>query len=240
MLVIVFAGFMFSGCTNPVSSSGGIANHPIPNSDVFFVGTAQVSTSGSSGPSEYTANCQLGYRDNSPGDSVFNASEITVDGITMTQQGGAGMFSARGLMLSSGDSVVFVVRNRVIGTVRQVLRVPPSIIDCILQPSIPAAGVMNQSSGYSVAWGTGAVGANYYRLQAVTYDSLKAVANTWATMTTSNTLTFPSWIFQNPAGGVYPYLEITVLPFNSISYPGFAAGSGFSVSSAHFEDYTNL
>ncbi len=184
--------------------------------------------------------CQLAYRDQSSADTVFNSARIAVNGIRLTHQGTAGTFSGNGLMLSAGDSVVFTIQHQLVGTIQQMLRVPPSITDCILQPSMPQKGVENQSTSYSVAWGTGAVGAEYYLLTAVSYDSSGSVVTSWSTRTGSNTLTFPSWVFQETSGGPCPYLDITILPFNSISYPGFAGGSQFSVSSAGYKEYTNF
>lgn len=237
--VFVLTGF-FWGCSSPTGSGNPIPNHPIQNSDVLISGIAQVQTPSNSGKAVYSVVCRVGYRNQSEADSVFNSSTITVDGLQLTRQNAPGTFYGSGLMLSTGDSVVFTIRHPLIGTIVQSLRVPPSLTDCLLQPRIPPSGVANTSSDYSIAWGTGAVGATYYTLKAVCYDSLKEPVAAWSTSTSSNTLAFPSWLFQENSGGVTPYVDITLLPFYSISYPGFASGSRFSVSSADYKEYSNL
>lgn len=69
---------------------------------------------------------------------------------------------------------------------------------------------------------------------------MKNQVTMWSTRLGSNTLTFPSWVFQDNSGGVYPFVDLTILPFNSVSYPAFSPGSQFSVSSAGYVEYSNL
>ncbi|MFZ1082693.1 MAG: hypothetical protein WAO19_12310 [Candidatus Kryptoniota bacterium] len=237
--VVVLIVFI-SGCSSPTNSGSGIANYPISNTDITVSGTVQVQTPANSGNAIFSVVCQLAYINQSGADSVFNSASISVNGMHLVHQYTDGTFYGSGLDLSAGDSVVFIFKHPIIGTIAQMLRVPPSITDCISQPQVPSKGVSNTSSNYSLAWGTGAVGASYYIVKAICYDSTKSVITTWSKRTGSNTLTFPSWVFQDSVGEVCPFVDLTVLPFNAISYPGFSYNSLLSVSSASYIEYSNL
>jgi len=238
-LGLIISGLIF-GCSNPTNTGNGIPNHPIPNSQITVYGNVQVQIPSTTGKSVYSASCFLSYQNGTGDDTVFNSAIVEVNGMPLTQQFGSGMFYGSGLLLSTGDSVVFLLKHPTIGTVRQMLHVPPSITQCIVQPESPKSGVANVDTTYSLAWGTGGVDASYYMISAACYDSLKDVASTYSTTTSVNTFTFPSKIFRNGTGGLYPYVDLKILPFEAISFPGYSRGSQFSVSSAAFKEYSNL
>lgn len=152
-ICVLAIALIIDGCSKPTDSGEAIANYPIPSAQISVSGTVQVQTPAKSGKSAFSANCQLGYSDDPAADSVFNSATVTVDGLQLVQQYSDGTFYRSGMMLSAGDSVVFVIRHPVIGTIKQVLHVPPSITDCILQPNMP--GKRSEEHEFDVLRGMG-------------------------------------------------------------------------------------
>ena len=83
------------------------------------------------------------------------------------------------MRFSQGDSVQFVIKQQKIGTVKEVLYVPPSVMDYSLAPSLSLANEFNTNTIFELGWDP--VDANYCAVEGYGY-------NEWETLLTRHIL----------------------------------------------------
>ncbi len=234
----IFAMLLLSGCS-PTKVSTDIPNNPISNSQVFIFGDGLVSSPSKSGKAPYAFTCMLQYVDTGKSNSDFNSAVVTVNGVALTRvYNNNGVFQNAGdtRQFSQGDSLEFIIKHQKIGTIREILYVPASVIDVSVSPSPPLANLPNNSTVFKLSWNP--VSASYYQVAAFGYNYWETilVSNSWLA-TAFDTATV---VLQDSSGNACPYVSLQVQSFNGVPLQGFAPGSGFQVSGTYFRVYTNM
>ncbi len=140
------------------------------------------------------------------------------------------------MAFSEGDSLEFVIKHQKTGTVKGVVYVPPSVSGVSVSPGLSTANLPNNETTFSLSWSP--VTSSYYLVQAAGYNYWQTILvadSTFATQATSATV-----VLQDSAGNACPYVYFRVLSMNAVLIPGFATGSGFSVSGSYFRGNSNM
>jgi hypothetical protein len=236
LCVIVSVGLL-SGCS-PTKAGSDISNQPIPDSQIYIVGQAQVSSPTTSGKAPYTISCGLQYADTGKSNSDFNSAVVSVNGVVLKRVYRDGYFQNVGLPMqfSQGDSLEFVIKHQKTGTIKGVLYVPPSVMGVSVSPGLSMANLPNSDTLFSLSWDP--VVATYSQVEAAGYNywQTELVASYWlATLADTATV-----ILTDNSGAACPYVYFRVQSFNAIPLQGFAPGSGLTVSGTYFKGNSNM
>jgi hypothetical protein len=234
VLCLLISLALFSGCS-PTDSGNEIADHSIPNPQIMVVGYAQVQSPMQSGKALYSITCELQYEGQSENNSDFNSAIVTVNGSSLGRYSDGVFVNTDSMRFSQGDSLEFVVRHPKIGTIKEIIQVPPAVQNYSVVPSLPINNFANVNTAFLVSWNP--VSANLYYLICDCYNSREVfVTETWFS-TSSDSIT---GVLQDSTDHAYPFLQLRLLSFSAVSLSGFSPGSGFYVGSPYYKVYSNL
>ena len=225
---------LLSGCS-PTDSGNAVADYPTPNAQIIVSGYAQVQSPMQSGKTAYSITCAIQNQDQSKSNSEFNSATATVNGIALGRYSDGVFVNVGEMQFSQGDSLEFIVKHPKIGTIKQVLSVPPSISDYTVSPGMPAQNFTNNLSTFFLSWTP--VDANLYYVATDCYNAREVFMTEYGFSTSADTITV---VVQDSTNHPYPFLQFRLMSFNAASVTGFAIGSGFYVEGTYFKVYSNL
>lgn len=234
-LWILVSAALFPGCS-PTKSD--ISDRPVPDNQIYIAAAAQVNSPSSTGKAPYTAYCQLQYTDTSKSNSEFNSAKVTVNGVSLARLYADGNFQSIGstLQCEEGDSLRFVIKHQKVGTVTGVVYIPASVSGVFVSPGLSTANLPNSATTFKLQWNP--VSATYYFVEAYGYNywqTMLVADSTFGTQADSATV-----MLKDGEGNACPWVYFRVQCVNFVSIPGYATGSGFSVTGAYFKGNTNM
>jgi len=233
--VFVLVPFLF-GCS-PTKTESEISSNPIPNSQIGIMGYAQVHSPAQSGKAPYNVQCMIAYADSGKNNSDFNSAVVTVNGVKLARTYDGTFQNVNDTMrFSEGDSLQFIIKDQKVGTVKETLYVPPSVVDYSISPNLPVQTFQNSNTSFFLSWTP--VNASFCSVEAIGYNVWETIplAQYWQS-TLLDTMTVA---LQDSLGNACPYLAFLVQSYNGLALGGFAPGSGFEVSGAYFKVYSNM
>lgn len=234
-LCILVSAALLPGCS-PTKSD--ISDQPVPNNQIYIAAAAGVNTPSSTGKAPYTAYCLLQYIDTSKSNSEFNSAKVTVNGVSLARLYSDGNFQSIGsaLQFEEGDSLHFVIKHQKVGTVSGVVYIPASVSSLSVSPGLSTANLPNSATTFKLRWNP--VPATYYLVEAAGYNywqTIMVADSTFGTQVDSATV-----VLKDTEGNACPWVYFRVQCINFVSIPGYATGSGFSVTGAYFKGNTNM
>lgn len=235
IFAFMLAAVLLSGCS-PTKSD--ISDNPTPDNQIYIGAGAEVSSPSNTGEAPYTVYCVLNYTDSSRSNSDFNSANVTVNGIPLRRVYEDGYFQNLGttMAFSEGDSLEFVIKHRNIGTVREVVYVPPSVPVVSVSPGFSVANLANTATTFALSWTP--VSADYYLVEARGF-------NYWQTILIADTTFLNSSgsatvVLKDSLGDACPWVYLRVWSFNYVPIEGFAVGSAVGVSGTYYNVNSNM
>lgn len=233
-LYLLMSLAVLAGCS-PTDSGNEIPDHSIPDPQIEVVGYAQVQSPTQSGKALYSISCELQYTGQSKSNSDFNSATVTVNGSSLGRYSDGYFVNTDSMRFSQGDSLEFVVRHAKIGTIKEIIQVPPPVQNYSVVPSLPINNFANVNTTFLVSWNP--VSANLYYLICDCYNSREVfVTETWFS-TSADSIAVA---LEDSADHAYPFLQLRLLSFNAVPLSGFSPGSGFYVGSPYYQVHSNL
>jgi len=226
----------FFGCS-PTKIESEIPSNPIPNSQIGIMGYAQVHSPAQSGKATYNVQCMIMYADSGKSNSDFNSAVVTVNGVRLARTYNGTFQNVNDTMrFSEGDSLQFVIKDQKVGTVKETVYVPPSVINYSISPSLPVQTFQNSNTSFFLSWTP--VNASFCSVEAVGYNIWETIP--LAQFGHSTLLDTMTVVLQDSIGNACPYLAFLVQSYNGLALGGFAPGSGFEVSGSYYKVYSNM
>lgn len=234
LCIVALANF-FPGCS---PTKAGISDQPVPDNGIYIAAAAEVNSPSNTGRAPFTAYCLLQYADTSKSSADFNSAKVTANGIALARVYSDGNFQSMGssLQFEEGDSLEFVIKHQNVGTVRGVVRIPPSVSGVSVTPGLSTANLPNSETTFTLHWIS--VPASYYLVEAAGFNywqTMLVADSVFGTVADSATI-----VLIDSSGGACPWVYFRVRSINFVPIPGFASGSGFTVTGAYYMPSSNM
>jgi hypothetical protein len=218
ILVFLVAGsaLILAGCSDGSAGKTGVKNDAGVTDDssnfLVFVGAYPAAYNQTVGPTTYAGFAQI--EDTRLTDFGNPAGAVVmINGVQLLQRPDVGnyYFSSPNVgSFSQGDEVSISVEYDKIGNISTTMKVPVSVADFTLSPSLPATGVPNSATSYYLSWSP-SPDADFYMPGYDVYSGSPPafVSGQGTFLANPNTaFTFTSADLTSASGTPYPFLDI--------------------------------
>jgi hypothetical protein len=208
-----------------------IPDYPIPNDKIRIFCNAYPNTSVAGGETPFSVYVQ--FDDLRPGaeENAFADADITANGIHLAPLGVTDNYflASAGISLGQGDDLTVIIKHSIVGTITLTGTVPEGVSDFTLDPVLPAAGIENSGTSYTMSWAGN--GADEYSPKCFSYDSTDDMIRGRGYYTTNTSYIFGAGDIEE--GGLpIPYFDFKLAAIDLNPIDDFASGSAMRVESA--------